>query len=94
MIEPVRWIAAVGDETQAFGHATPEEADPDELVPTPSALWSWTLGAAGAEPVIADREGDDSIDAPVPFGDGYLAVGRDGGEAAHVTVWAYEPPAS
>jgi hypothetical protein len=94
MTEDVRWVATVGDETQAFGHATAVEADPADLVPTPSALWSWTIGEASADPLELDPEGDDTIDAPVAFGDGYVAVGRDGGRDAHITVWRSEPGAS
>jgi hypothetical protein len=94
MTEPVRGIAYVGDEAQAFGYGTPPEADPSELVPTPTALWAWQLGEAALEAAVLDPEGDDSIDAPVEFADGYTALGRDGGEDAHVTVWRYEPVTS
>ena len=91
MTEDVRWIANVGDEAQAFGYGTPEEADPSELVPTPTALWAWQLGEAAAEAAVLDPEGDDTIDAPVEFADGYMAIGRDGGQDAHITVWRFEP---
>jgi hypothetical protein len=94
MTEPVRWIANVGDEAQAFGYGTPPEADPSELVPTPTALWAWQLGEAAPEAAVLDPEGDDSIDAPVEFAGGYTALGRDGDEDPHLTVWRYEPVTS
>jgi hypothetical protein len=92
MTEDVRWVADVGDTTQAFGLAKPVEAHPSDLVPTPTAIWTWKQGVKVPEPAIVDPEGDDFIDAPVAFGDGYVAVGRDGGEDSQVTVWRYVPP--
>jgi hypothetical protein len=88
-----RWVADVDGEVQAFGAASPVEADPSDLVATPTGLWTWQLGEASDEPEVLDADGDDVIDRPVPFADGSFALGRDGGEDAAVTVWRYEPAA-
>ena len=93
MTEDVRWVASIGDETQAFGHATAVEEDPTDLVPSPASLWSWTLGDPSSDPLDLDPEGDDTVDAPVAIGDAYVAVGRDNGRDPHITVWRYDPTA-
>jgi hypothetical protein len=95
MTEDVRWIATVGDQTQAFGYATAIEEDPSDLVPTPTAIWTWQVGEASAEPTDFDPAGDDVLQAPVAFGDGSVAVGFDGGgPGLAITVWRYDPAAS
>jgi hypothetical protein len=92
MTGDVRWLATVDGETQAFGFASPLDADPDDLVPTPRALWVWDVGARSPDPVEIGPDGGDLISVPVAFGDGYLSVGLDGGRDTAVTMWRYEPP--
>jgi hypothetical protein len=94
MTEDIRWIAPVGGQTQAFGYATAIEEDPSDLVPTPTALWTWQVGQASGEPTDFDPQGDDVLDAPVAFGGGSMAVGFDGGgPGLLITVWRHEPAA-
>jgi hypothetical protein len=90
----VDWVATVGGETQAFGFATPMDAEPDDLIPTPRALWAWQVGEPAPEPTVVDEDRNNAFSAPVAFGDGYLSVGLDGGRDTYVTVWRYVPPAT
>jgi hypothetical protein len=83
--ENVRWIANVGDETQAFAY---------DRGGGPTGLWTWRLGEEAPDLLPLDPDGHDRMDAPVAFGDGYVATGHDAGEDAAITIWRYESPAA
>ena len=77
----VWWIARVGNEIQASG----------TLYEPRLGLWSWKLGqrSGKAEPF---RGRGQYFGAPVPWKEGYIAIGTDGRCDDALTVWRWEQP--
>jgi hypothetical protein len=80
----VRWMAHVGDQVQAFGTLIREDS-------SPSAIWTWRLGDEAAAAETLQGTGDEWMNAPVAWGDGYVATGYEQGQDQFLTVWLSGP---
>lgn len=76
----VSWITQVGDQARAFGTLTDDDG-------SPTGLWSWQPGEPAADAVVLSDSGDEFIDAPVAWQDGYAATGLERNRDQYLDFW-------
>lgn len=78
--EDVDWLVQVGDDVVADGWVFGEDA-------ARRGVWSWRLGEEVGPAETLAGSGDEHIDAPVPWRDGYVALGHEYGRDQFHTLW-------